>query len=49
MTSSTPLVPVYPNWFVDQVTDQPVSQALDPDDHRMATCSVDEQPNLHVR
>ncbi len=29
LDAATPLDPVYPNWFVDQMADQPVSQALE--------------------
>ncbi len=29
LDAATPLIPVYPNWFIDQMTDQPMSQALD--------------------
>lgn len=29
LDAATPLIPVYPDWFVDQMADQPVSQALE--------------------
>lgn len=31
LDAATPLMPVYPNWFVDQMADQPVTQALEAD------------------
>lgn len=29
LDAATPLVPVYPNWFIDNLADQPVTQALE--------------------
>jgi hypothetical protein len=29
--AATPLMPVYPNWFVDQMADQPLTHALEAD------------------
>ena len=31
LDAATPLMPVYPNWFIDQMTDQQVTQALEAD------------------
>ncbi len=28
LDAATPLPPVYPNWFIDNLTDQPVSHTL---------------------
>jgi diketogulonate reductase-like aldo/keto reductase len=28
LDAATPLLPVYPNWYIDSLTDQPVNQAL---------------------